>query len=236
MFPNGSNPVHLAVGTLRRDKAMPGSRSAADVALAVPISEVWRMLSGGPIRHGRGRAFWRNGDGWNVSLVDERGVWHDHRDHVGGGVLDLIAHVNGGTRADALKWLADVTGTPLDDDRPPDPAAKAALARDTPAARLWRRAMLDIYDEILTNLKAGLFDPMLPQPEDGEIKELEGLYAFVRDAPEAGLVFEYRRWRDMWPATTVAMIRVARSREQADRRALERFLSQIEPLGLRAAK
>ena len=217
---------------------MPGSRTAADLVRAVPISEVWQMLGGRPIRHGRGQAFWRNGDGWNVSLDDDRGVWHDYRDQVGGGVLDLVAHINGGTRADALKWLADVTGTPLD-DRPPDPeakAARAALARDTPAMRLWRRAMLGIYDEILTNLKAGLFDPTLPQQEDGEIRELERLYAFVRDATEADLVIEYRRWRDKYPATTEAMIRVARNREQAERRALWRFLNHLEPSGPGAAK
>ena len=42
------------------------------------IFDVWRALGGGPLRHWRGRVFWRNGDSDNVVLDDDRGVWYDH--------------------------------------------------------------------------------------------------------------------------------------------------------------
>src|SRR5262245_49645268 len=88
--------------------------TAADILSRVCISDVWRGLGGGELRHGRGRAFWRGGDGYNVALDDTRGVWWDYRDGDGGGVLDLIQHVRCGARADALKFVAELAGLTLD--------------------------------------------------------------------------------------------------------------------------
>jgi len=88
--------------------------TAAEVVARVPISAVWRALGGGPLRYGRGQAFWReSADGYNVSLSDIKGVWHDFAGNVGGGVLDLVQHVQGGTRAEALKFVADVGGVTI---------------------------------------------------------------------------------------------------------------------------
>jgi len=39
----------------------------------------------------------------------------DHRDGLGGGILDLIQQVRGGSRGEALRWLADMRGFTLDD-------------------------------------------------------------------------------------------------------------------------
>lgn len=54
------------------------------------IIDVWAALGGGPLRHGRGVAFWRGGDGFNVSLDESCGVYFDHAHGEGGGILRLI--------------------------------------------------------------------------------------------------------------------------------------------------
>ena len=82
------------------------------------ITTVWRVLGGGDIKSGRGRAWWRDGDGLTVSIDAERGRWYDHRDHIGGGILRLIQHVRGGSIRDALRWLADLHGVTLDGRAP----------------------------------------------------------------------------------------------------------------------
>lgn len=202
--------------------------TGAELVASVRISEVFRLLGGGEIRHGRARAFWRGGDGWNVDLADARGVWTDHATGDGGGVLDLIARANDCNRSEALRWLADATGAVLD-DRKPDPAARSerlAIERDLPAARMWRRAWLSMADELLVSLKAALFDPTRSAPEEGEIAALEGLKKLISAAEGLALVNEYRRCRERWPGMTAAMIAAASRVGRIERRALESFIEQ----------
>lgn len=80
----------------------------------VKISEVWAALGGGPLRHGRGRAFWRQGDGYNVAVSDAKNCWHDFVTDDAGGVLDLVQHVRGGSRAEALRFIAELAGIAID--------------------------------------------------------------------------------------------------------------------------
>ena len=88
---------------------------------SVRISDVWRALGGPEPVRGRACAFYRDGDNPQaVALDDEKGCWYDHRDNVGGGVLDLVQQVQGGSRADALRFAANVAGIAVD-GRPPDP-------------------------------------------------------------------------------------------------------------------
>jgi hypothetical protein len=90
--------------------------SAAGEAVArVRISEVWFALGGGSLRHDRGRAFWRDGDGFNVSLSDDKNCWHDFVTGEGGGVLDLVQHVRSGSRSEALRFVAGLVGIVLDE-------------------------------------------------------------------------------------------------------------------------
>src|SRR5262249_44070128 len=91
-----------------------GAMTAPDIISATRIGDVWGALGGGELRNGRGRAWWRGGDGFNISLSDTKGVWYDHVTGDGGGVLDLVQNVRGGTRREALRWLADYAGVPLD--------------------------------------------------------------------------------------------------------------------------
>lgn len=97
-------------------------RSSSDSVLqiieCVSIVEVWRAL-GGDLRrtgndHHRGRAFWRDGSGWNVAIDGRRKNWRDHRDNTGGGVLALVSKLRGGSSQDARKWLAGLAGVALD--------------------------------------------------------------------------------------------------------------------------
>jgi hypothetical protein len=89
----------------------------SDAIRTIEITQVWHALGGGPLRHGRGVAFYRGGDGYNVALDDHKGAWHDHRDGHGGGILDLIQRVLDCNRQAAIIWLSEAfsldLGNPL---------------------------------------------------------------------------------------------------------------------------
>ena len=72
------------------------------------IKAVWSELGGGRLHSNRGRAFWRDGDGFNVAL--DVGVWFDHGRNTGGGVLDLVETARGCDKRAALGWLTDHFG------------------------------------------------------------------------------------------------------------------------------
>lgn len=92
--------------------------SGAEVMDRIKITQVWQALGGGSLRRGRGRAFWRNeADGLNVSVSDAKGCWHDFVSGDSGGILDLVQHVRGGSRAEALQYVADISGVTLDSKR-----------------------------------------------------------------------------------------------------------------------
>jgi hypothetical protein len=126
-------------------------RTSDDLVSRVRISEIWTALGGEPPRHGRARAFWRpKADALNVSLDDGKGTWYDFRDSVGGGVLDLIQHVHGGRRQDALRWLADYRGVLLADQQMTEVElrewAQRRRAAEAEAQRLvwWKNDILDV--------------------------------------------------------------------------------------------
>ena len=91
--------------------------TAHDLIDRADIADVWTALGGSPLRHGRGVAFWRGGDGYNVSIDRDKGLWHDHVRGEGGGVLHLVERGNGCDRRTAIQWLADQQGFTLDDNR-----------------------------------------------------------------------------------------------------------------------
>jgi len=92
---------------------------------AVPIIDVWRALGGGELRRGRGRAFWRGGDGWHVAIAPDKGTWFDFSRGEGGGVLDLVERARGCDRAAAVAWLREFAGVP---DEPMAPGARRVRA------------------------------------------------------------------------------------------------------------
>lgn len=101
----------------------------------IRILDVWRELGGGEIKRNRARAFWRNGDGWNVSLRADKDAWFDFASGSGGGVLNLVETALRCDRRTALEWIAERWGTP-DDGLPVDYRARAKLCD---YSELWRR-------------------------------------------------------------------------------------------------
>lgn len=63
--------------------------------------------AGYQIRAGRCQARWRGGDGWNVSIDEEKGVWYDHKAGEGGSVIDLCMKIEGVTPLVAMRRLGD---------------------------------------------------------------------------------------------------------------------------------
>ncbi len=55
----------------------------------LPILRVWKELGGGELRGFRGKAFWRDGDGYNVATDLKKNVWFDFVKAAGGGPLGL---------------------------------------------------------------------------------------------------------------------------------------------------
>jgi hypothetical protein len=221
------------------------SHTAADVVRAVHISQAYRSLTGAEPRHAgnaryRVRAVWRDGDGLSVSLDDSRGVWHDFVTGEGGGVLDLVQLIRGGTKHEALRWVADFAGMPLE-EKPFSPADRAEWAKKRqdleqalPDARRWQRAAVNMTEDVLVTLKAALFDPALDQPDTFEIYNAEQLLSRLRRIDGEELVLEYRRWLESCPGMAAAMARAMKERERLEERTLLELLRQSEP-GVEAA-
>lgn len=89
------------------------------------ILDVWIALGGGDLRHGRGRAFWRDGDGYCISLNAAKGAWYDFRDSCGGGMLALVQHALNCETDQAIDWLQKHCGL---DERKLSPAKRRERA------------------------------------------------------------------------------------------------------------
>lgn len=113
---------------------------------SVRITEVWAGLGGGPLRHGRGRAFWRDGDGFNIALEDRKNAWCDHAHGSGGGVLDLIQKALGCDRSSAIAWLGSTFSLEIDHARPLTAFEKRRWAQAREKAKrflAWRETALE---------------------------------------------------------------------------------------------
>ncbi len=218
-----------------------GGRKVEEILSRVRISEVYKSLTGAePRRAGRdtwrGPAAWRGGDSPDsVSGDDARGVWHDFPTDQGGGILDLIVTARGGDRAAALQWLADFVGMPLD-DRPLSQAERAEwvaerreIERFLPVARLWRRAAVNMATQVQDAAKAALFDPSVSPAPVQDIADMERLVRRLNRLDGTELISEYREWATAYPRLTEVMVKTARTREAAERRALLAYLQQTNP-------
>jgi hypothetical protein len=203
--------------------------AAADILARVKISDVARALGVEP-HHGRIAAPWRETRDRNVTLSDEKNCWHDFVTGDGGGLVDLVVKIRGGTRADALLWCADLAGVPLDDkpftaaDRARWARERRAMERDLPAARYWRRTAVLLCDEKLVVLKASAFDPTADAPAPGEIAEWTREHARLNRLDGAALVDSYREAARREPQLTAGLVRWARERERIEVRALIEYL------------
>jgi hypothetical protein len=146
-------------------------------------------------------------------------VWYDHRDGIGGGVLDLLVHVRGGTCAEALRWLADYARVPLD-DRPLTRHERAKYEQRHQAAeqearelldwragilevlRAWRDSHFHAYHRakgtvILTGLESdiGQFAADVADVAEANYERLDRQIEALRDAPFRDLLQHFRGWK-----------------------------------------
>ena len=183
------------------------------------IVDIWRALGGGPLRHGRGAAFWRDGDGLNVSLDDAKGAWYDHARSAGGGVLRLIEVAQGCDRPAALRWLANHHNVDLDGRRPLTKAEKRTYARrrghaEKKARKLtaWRRDRLRALRDDRNRLYVSengtcAIARTLLATGDGTEEQWAAIWACVHDdlradeiAPKSSASSRCcrRKWRPKW--------------------------------------
>ena len=192
--------------------------SAEAVIDACSIEEVWRALGGGKLRRGRGKAFWRNGDGFNVQLYPTRKGWQDFATNEGGRVLELIQTVQGCTRSEALRWLADFAGIPLTPSSPERRRRYAeASQRATEVAKLagwWFEPRCEELEKLkrLSNGDDGPFDEDALTAAAGELYRLHQLSL----NPDA-LIAEFARASQLDPENTWRLIQAGRAyQEQED--------------------
>lgn len=177
--------------------------NANDIITSTTITKVWLGLGGDPLKRGRARAFYRDGDNQQaVSFNDSKGVWFDHRDSTGGGVLDLIQRVLGCDRAGALRWLSNFTGLPLG-DRPATRDERRALAehrertqREMRAAELFRLAATSIAEQILDELPEAVPERFSPTQ----------CLLNLRAAQDTALLATYRDFCGREPRLTAALV------------------------------
>lgn len=152
------------------------------------IVEVWSALGGGPLQRGRGRAFWRGGDGFNVEIYPRTGTWRDHRAGEGGGILRLIELALGCDRRVALAWLADNFGIAMLERTPEErrawqrkrqlaEAAAAALAARTEA----HLADLQLACGMLLRRYHGLMDEAYRHQEIDLVARAEAVYSKLEE-------------------------------------------------------
>jgi hypothetical protein len=130
----------------------------------VRIVDVWERLGGAPLKHGRGRAFWRRGDNRGAVSVDPaRGVWHDFVTGQGGGVLRLVEVALNVGRHGALAWLESEG---LIEPRTTTPAERRVYAQRRGRAREMARLASFWHLERLADVedaKRAALSPLDPQ-------------------------------------------------------------------------
>ena len=160
---------------------------------SICITDVWRALGGGPLRGKRGQAFWRDGDGYSVSLESAKNNWYDHRDGRGGGVLALVEIALGCDRRSALQWLEANCG--LDPLQSLTVADRRDYRQEHDDADHFGVAAKVLAEDVLEQLDA--CDPA------------RAFYARMLGIIRRGgatLTDEYRAWLDTHPELTRAMV------------------------------
>ena len=118
------------------------------------IHQVWAALGGGPLRGNRGRAFWRDGDGWNITLDRSKGAWYDQRDHIGGGIVALVELTIGVDRRAALAWLGVNFGvTSISPTSTYSLAERREFARRREQARAVAERLIERRDEVFDMIR-----------------------------------------------------------------------------------
>lgn len=180
--------------------------TGAELVARTRITAVWSGLGGGVLRTGRGRAFWRSGDGFSVSLDDSKGTWYDHARGEGGGVLDLIGVAQGCSRADALRWLAALEGVELDtgtlDERRRVVRMRTTATDVAVEIEAWRAALMRELDK-------GKADALLAE-DWGALEAEASLLHRIQNGAADVVLGEFRAMRQVDPARVRRLIAAGR--------------------------
>jgi hypothetical protein len=195
---------------------------SSDLITRARIKHVWAALGGPPLRYRRGRAWWREGEGFNVAIDDDRGTWFDHAAATGGGILDLIGIARSCSRADAMAWLSDHVGVPL---RQATPELRQRWQRerdDKSTAEWWARSARALAERLL---------------EDCSDAERAAITRVAQIATGSGtaLIDEYRAWRSAAPELTDAMVKAGANADRRRARALASLIVEWSRFGRAAA-
>lgn len=184
---------------------------------SIRFFDVWSALGGGPLRAKRGKAFWRNGDGYNVAVDVAKGTWRDYRDGTGGGVLALVETVLRCSRSDALRWLEKNLG--LDSRRSFSHQERTEHAKrmaERTQAESWGMAARALAEQALDDLEAN--DP---------VRAIHTRLLGIIRAGGAALANEYRAWQATNAELTQAMARAGVSSQTRVERRLAFFLMEL---------
>jgi hypothetical protein len=185
---------------------MPASSSTIG---SVCIIAVWERLGGGPLRGGRGIAWWRDGDYFNIALDSKQNVWCDHaRGSVGGGVLDLVRTVLDCDKVSAVRWLCEEgfieDSSASRTEVRKHAQRKAALQHEAENIKCWRRGFV-------AELEAAKADAISRDDELGLAISAREL--FLMQTNGAAVVARYRKHLATDPAAAARLIQ--REREDA---------------------
>ena len=176
----------------------------------IPILDVVRALGGPEPKGKRIPAWWRNGDGLNVSINRDKNSFYDFAAGAGGGVLSLVMMVQGCDKKTALRWLEENAG--LD-----KASGKAAVPKnDWRAARLWAVAVEIMADTVLESMET-------EDPARTAITE-------IRRIARAGgreLMAEYRTWKQKDTRFTAGLVHIGREHRKRIARRLALHLGEI---------
>jgi len=205
------------------------------IIFSQPISAIWEALGGATPRRGRASAFYRKGDNPGaVSLNDEKGCWHDFVTGYGGGVLDLVQHIQGGDRTHALRWLANLSGLPLDERRLTSPE-RQTRARGCARVRQLAQDVADFEHGLELRLEHGQRDAAAVtswllssgvDPGDVFAGPARGL-AILGNADSDSLVQVYRELPEAVRGSFRDAGRLDREHSEAITRAIVALLAQV---------
>jgi hypothetical protein len=176
--------------------------TGAELVSRASIVRVWAALGGGDLRAGRGRAFWRDGNGFNIALDEAKGCWHDFARGEGGGIVDLIVTALACSRLEALRWLAETEGVTLDGDTPTG-RRKAARRHQTAAGiagevEAWRVAYM-------AELERRKSDALREENWEG-LEVVSGRLNRIQNGGTEVVLAEYARMRQAEPRRLAQLI------------------------------
>jgi hypothetical protein len=186
----------------------------AELKRHADIRGVWFALGGGELRHGRGQAFWRNGDSHSIALDLKKNVWFDHVAGVGGDVVALVRTVQQCGFTAAAKWLGEFTGiTAAEGTAGITTYMGTDWETDFRAATSWKLTAEALAEWALETLP--YYDP--------ERRELTQLLRTIR-LGDSALVHEYREWRTRHPRLTAGMVHAGRLHDARIQRRLAHWI------------